>query len=50
MNPRRLLPLLAPYDPEAMQAVPMSTFDGKVGNEGPVCIEPLADPEGDLAL
>ena len=29
-----------------MQAVTVSSFVGKFANEGPVCIEPLADPEG----
>ena len=27
-----------------------TSYIGKVGNEGPMCIEPLADPERDLAL
>lgn len=35
----RLLPLLAPYDPEAMEAYPVSRYVNSPANDSPRCIE-----------
>lgn len=40
----RVRKLLQPYRPEAMQCYPVSREVNRVGNEGPVCIEPLEKP------
>lgn len=40
-NPAALLGLLAPYPPEAMEAVPVSPLVGDVRNDGPELLAPL---------
>ena len=41
-EPALLQPLLRPYSPEDMMAYPISTWINKPENDGPRCIEPLA--------
>jgi len=38
---RLLQPLLRPWDPEALQALPVSSFVNSPRNEGPRCIQPM---------
>jgi putative SOS response-associated peptidase YedK len=49
-DPRRLLPLLAPFDAAKMLAKPLAGYVNRVGNEGPQCLEPADDPTGELVL
>jgi putative SOS response-associated peptidase YedK len=44
-DPRRLMPLLAPYPSETMEAYPVSPLVNKAAHESPRCIEPA---EGSL--
>ncbi|HZG74935.1 MAG TPA: SOS response-associated peptidase [Paenibacillus sp.] len=43
--PERLLPLLRPYDDDAMRAYPVSAAVGNVRWDAPACIEEVAPPE-----
>ncbi|MFZ5915305.1 MAG: SOS response-associated peptidase [Chloroflexota bacterium] len=45
----RLQPLLAPYSSQNMTAYPIGAWVNKPANEGPRCIEPLAQP-GQIGL
>jgi putative SOS response-associated peptidase YedK len=42
-DPARLQPLLAPYCGSELTAYPISTFVNSPRNQGPKCIEPVAD-------
>lgn len=43
-DPAALGPLLVPYPPEAFQLRPVSSYVNSAKNEGPRCLEPVAEP------
>mgnify|MGYP001221404532 FL=1 len=45
-DPRALLPMLEPYDPEAMHAYPVNPLVGNAKNDVPACLEPYVPPGG----